>query len=71
MGKAALPAFLLPASQHGGKVHTENWSTGLVSALPVAMTATMGESFPFPETQFPQLYREGQSPEKLFWGSGA
>lgn len=50
MGKAALPAFLLPASQHGGKVHTENWSTGLVSALPVAMKATMGESFPFPET---------------------
>lgn len=51
MGKAALPAFLQPASQCGGKVCTGNLSPGLVSALPMAMTVTVGKSLPFPETQ--------------------
>lgn len=71
MGKAALPAFLQPASQCGGKVCTGNLSPGLVSALPMAMTVTVGKSLPFPETQFPQLYCEGQPREKLFREEGA
>lgn len=50
------PSCAPPASiACGRRVWHGNLSPGLVSALPLTLTVTLGKSLPFAETHFPQL----------------